>query len=350
MAEKKPVRVGVIGLGFMGATHVNAYQKAASDGAGCELTAVCDVDPKRRSGDLAGVPGQIETGAGTRAFDPAKVRGYEKAEDLLADPNVDLVSICTHTTLHVEMAEKAMRAGKDVVVEKPVAVEADAIAGLARVAQETGRLCMPAMCIRFWPQWAWLKRQVAEGTYGKLLGVSFMRMGGAPGWSPSFFLNGKLSGGAIIDLHLHDADFACWLLGMPSEVSSAGFCGPSGCIDRVTSLYRYASPDAPRLVTTEASWEHVGFGFRMRYVATFERATADYDVSRPDPLTVCTGGKVEPVKLEDLTGYDLELRAAVRAVATGDRSGLPTLAEAEAVTRVIDAERESALTGKTVTV
>src|SRR4051812_41544059 len=98
MQQSKPVRVGVLGLGFMGATHVNAYQLAASSSdTPCVLTAVCDSVASRRAGHLSTAPGQLETGAGDRAFDPATVRAYESAADLFKDPEVDLISICTPT-------------------------------------------------------------------------------------------------------------------------------------------------------------------------------------------------------------------------------------------------------------
>lgn len=335
-------------MGFMGATHVNAYQLAATDGVPCVLTAVCDSDERRRSGHLSTVPGQFDTGAGVRAFDPSVVHCYARPEELFADPEVDLVSICTPTPSHVGLAEGALRAGKHVVVEKPVGIEPEAIERLAKAAREAGKLCMPAMCMRFWPHWSWLKQQIEARAYGPLLGLSLTRMAAVPGWSQAFFLDGSKSGGAIIDLHLHDADFLYHLFGRPAEVVSAGFPGPSSRVDRVMTVYRYGNDVAPKLVTAEASWEAAGFAFRMRYVATFRDATADFDISRADPLLLCKNGEATPVKVSGLSGYDLELRAALRAAATGDFAGLPTLDEAADVTRVLLAEERSALSGRGV--
>lgn len=349
MEHTKPVRVGVIGLGFMGATHVNAYQRAAGEGVACVLGAVCDSNDRRRLGHLSTAPGQLDTGAGERAFDPEVVRCYATPEQLFADPNVDLVSICTPTPSHVPLAEGALRAGKHVVVEKPVGLEPEAIEKLAGVAKGAGKLCMPAMCMRFWPHWSWLKRQVDSQAYGPLLGLSLTRMGAVPGWSQSFFLDGSKSGGALVDLHLHDADYLYHLFGKPVEVASSGFAGPSGRVDRVMTMYRYGA-GGPGLVTAEGSWEAAGFAYRMRYVATFRDATADFDISRGEPLLLCRDGAAAPVEVSGLTGYDLELRAAVRAVATGDYAGLPTLEEAAEVTRVLLAEERSALSGCAVAV
>ncbi|MEM7809661.1 MAG: Gfo/Idh/MocA family oxidoreductase, partial [Planctomycetota bacterium] len=121
------VRVGVVGLGFMGQTHVAAYQSA--DGA--TLVAVADADEARRTGH-ASTGGNLDSGASAdRLFDPEAVRGYATAEELFADDDVDLVSICTPTPSHVDLAAAAMRAGKHVLVEKPVAVDTRQIEKLA---------------------------------------------------------------------------------------------------------------------------------------------------------------------------------------------------------------------------
>jgi len=100
--------VGVIGLGFMGRTHVAAYRAAEASGHANRLVAVCDADEARRRGE-GDAGGNLATGAGsTRIFDPAEVKGYAAPEELLADPRVELVSICTPTDTHVDLAIAAL--------------------------------------------------------------------------------------------------------------------------------------------------------------------------------------------------------------------------------------------------
>ena len=110
------IGVGVIGLGFMGRMHIGAYSAAP----GCGLVAVCDQDPARLGGE-ATEDGNLAGGA-SRLFDPETVRGYTSAEEIFADDGVQLISICTHTTTHVDLAIAALEAGKHVLVEKPVAL------------------------------------------------------------------------------------------------------------------------------------------------------------------------------------------------------------------------------------
>ena len=105
----------------MGATHIAAFASANSAEFANELVAVCDRKASRRAGELGDVGGNLDTaGRESRAFDPSRVRGYERPEDLIADPNVDLISVCTRTDTHVDLCIRAMEAGKHVIVEKPL--------------------------------------------------------------------------------------------------------------------------------------------------------------------------------------------------------------------------------------
>jgi len=333
-----------VGLGFMGRTHVAAFRAAARAGNANRLVAVCDADPERRAGRAAPAGNRVTGGAEERLFDPRAVAGYERPEELLADPRVDLVAICTPTDSHVELALLALAAGKHVLVEKPVALTHAEVARLgagARAAERRGLLCMPALCMRFWPGWEELKRAVAEGTYGAIKSAVFQRLAAPPAWSPGFYRDAARTGGALVDLHLHDADFIAHLFGLPQEVESAG------SLDHVTTLYRYPSP-GPAHVVAEGGWDHApGFPFRMRYIAVFEEATLDFDFGREPRLLLCRGGAAAPVPLAPLAGYDGEVRHLLDALA-GRAPLRATLADAEAHARLLDAERESLRTGAAV--
>jgi len=345
------IRVGVIGLGFMGATHIGAYRAAADAGYPCELVAVCDRKPSRRAGELGDVGGNLATaGRESRAFDPSRVRGYERAEDLIADPKIDLVSVCTRTDTHVELCIRAMEAGKHVLVEKPVALSSSDVRRVAGVARSTGRTCMPAMCLRYWPAWRWLRDRIVDRSFGACRSATFTRLAPTPGWSTGFFADGAQSGGALIDLHIHDADFVRYCFGNVASVSSAGRMG-RGALDHVTTLYRFAGAERPTHVVAEGGWDHhPGFTYRMQYIAVFDDATVEYDQIRTPQLVVCRDGKAEPVDVSPLSGYDLQTRALLDALSGRPHEPLPTLDEAVAVMELLEAERISAAEGRTVTV
>lgn len=334
MSEPRAIGIGVVGLGFMGRTHVAAYRAAHGAGHANRLVAVCDSDPERRSGRSSDA-GNMRTGAHAELlFDPERVRGYARAAELFADPEVELVSICTHTTTHLELALAALAAGKHVLLEKPVALNVADAEQLANAAREAKTLCMPAMCIRFWPAWAWVKRAIETREFGSVQSAVFRRLGSAPQWATSFYGDSKQSGGALLDLHVHDADFVRHCFGDPKSVAS------TGSLEHVTTLYRYSN--GPAHVVAEGGWDHTrGFAFKMAFTVVFERATADYEFGRAQELVLARDGRSEPIALEALDGYDGEVRHMLDALASGDRKLIATMDDALGHMRLLAAERES---------
>ncbi len=331
---RRPLGIGIIGLGFMGRTHLAAFAAANAIGLGNQLVAVADSDAERRTGRVV-EGGNFDTGAKRDSlFDPKLVRAYSDPRALIDDPEVDLVSICTPTSTHVELALAALAAKKHVLVEKPVAISSADVQRLADAASRSDRLCMPAMCMRFWPGWDWLREHIRRGTFGPVKSAVFSRLGTRPGWNPSFYSDPQRSGGALFDLHIHDADFVRWCFGEPTSVSS------TGSLDHVTTLYRFAN--GPAHVVAEGGWDHTGgFAFRMRYIVVFEHATAEFDFSRNPKLVLSRGGASEAVELPAHTGYDGEVRHLLAMIARGDRELVANISEAAALTRMLEAERAS---------
>lgn len=340
MKSGATVGVGVIGMGFMGRTHVAAYESARCNGYDCKLVAICDQDTARLAHN-APVQGNLGQAATENLFDPADTRAYSDIDAILNDRDVHLVSICTHTDTHADLAIRALERGKHVLVEKPVAVRWQDVARVAEAAAKSGKLCMPAFCMRFWPGWSWLKQMIVEGAYGKVRSAVFERLASPPGWAPDFYRDAARSGGALVDLHIHDADFVRWCFGNPDSVSS------TGSLDHVTTLYRFSA--GPSHVVAEGGWDHTpGFPFKMRFVVAFERATAEFDSGREPPLVLASAGELNPVPLDSISGWDLEVRHLVQAIQSGRTDLMTTIADALAVTRLLAAEAESLRTGQAV--
>jgi predicted dehydrogenase len=336
------IGVGVIGLGIMGRVHVTSYAAAESSGLTNRLVAVADPRPDQLRGSAAG--GNLTAGKGELELGP-DVRCYATGEDLIRDPEIALVSICTPTDTHAGLAVAALEAGKHVLLEKPVATTVGEIRRVADAAKESGRLIMPGMCMRFWPGWTWLKDRVEDGALGSLIGVTFTRMGAPPSWSPEFYLDRQRSGGALFDLHIHDADFVQHCFGLPHSVVS------QGTVDHLTTMYRYAPGRGPVRVVAEGGWgAAAGFPFRMRYTAQFERGTADFELGREPSLMLARDGKGEAVVVPLEGAYQAQVRHMLEAVAAF-RVGAPfklraTIEDAEGVTRLLHAERRSLETGR----
>ncbi len=332
------VKVGIIGLGMMGRTHYEAYAKVP----GAQVVAVADMDPKRAKGDLSGTAGNVVAGEVSQ-LPMDRIKGFSDYRQLIAMPEVDVVDICLPTTSHREVALAALTAGKHVLCEKPLGRDlADATAIAAAAAAAKG-FFMPAMCMRFWPGWTWLKAAVAERRYGTVVSATFRRVASMPaGW----YRDGKLSGGAALDLHIHDTDFVYHLFGKPASVFSRGYAKTSGAIDHLVTHYLY---ERGPLVVAEGGWAMAdGFGFSMRYTVNFERATADFDLARAQPLMLAQGGKSETVPCGSETGYEGELAYFIDCVAKKRRPETVTAQHAVDGLAIIEAEVKSIAEGRPV--
>lgn len=366
----------------MGATHIrciNAIAAKASAGLGpvvapsaklpaCLLTAVCDRDAARHSGMVAAAGNMASITTQERLFDPATVKTYAEPQDLFDDPTVHAVHICTHTDTHVDLAIRALEAGKHVLVEKPVAVTSADVQRVIDAASRADRLCMPAMCMRFWPGWPWVREKIVSREFGRVISATFHRLGTPPSWSPDFYRDAERTGGALVDLHIHDADFIRWCFGDPIEVIS------TGSTNHLTTVYRFetvnpfeamGSPKTseteaqrpPRHVVAEGGWGHSsGYGFRMRYTVAFEHATAEFDLHRTPTVLLYRNGAAEPISLPAESAYHIEIEHFVRLlarhvfpeVASFSDAALddgPTLSDALAVARLLESERSSLISG-----
>lgn len=341
--------VGIVGFGYMGRTHLASYAAAARAGFPNRVVALCDKELARLGGKAFQlrdrVPGNLEKRGANPFAGLTGVTIHAEAAALFADEEIELVSLCTPTDTHVPLALAALAAGKHVLLEKPVALRAREAARLAAAARKARRLCMPAMCMRFWPGWSWLKERIEARTFGAVHSAVFRRLGSPPAWSRGFYGDPARSGGALFDLHVHDADFVRHCFGAPAELVS------TGSLDHVTTLYRY--PSGPEHVVAEGGWDHAaGFPFFMGYTVVFARATAEYALvsragGREPLLTLARDGESRPVALEPGTGYDGEIRHAL-AVLAGREEPRATIDEAVDLLRMLEAERKSLASGRPV--
>lgn len=301
--------VGIIGFGFMGRTHAAGYRAAVAAGLPVALRAV------------TGPPGVAAPDGALRLPDAAAV---------LAREDIAAVSICTYTDSHVELALAALAAGKHVLVEKPVALHSREVARLADAANRAGLVCMPAMCMRFWPGWPWLREQVAAGSFGAVRSAEFSRLSSRPGWGSAFYRNPGRSGSALFDLHIHDVDFIRWCFGHPASVAA------SGSIEDVLGCYGYSGPER---VTARGAWRpDPDTRFTMRYAVCFDQAEVRFDSTDAIPLSVLRGGTRQAVRLPAESGYDGEVRHFVELVLGRVAGPVATLEEALAVTGILEAE------------
>ena len=329
------VRIGVVGLGGMGRHHFNAY--SGIDGA--EVVAVCDVDGERLKDKPDGPAMNIEDPNAGRAR-IAEAAAYLDYAEMFASEKLDMTDICVPTDLHDVIALAAIGAGLHVVCEKPMALTSARARAVAAAADEAGRLVMLGHTLRFWPEYVMLKEMIDSGRYGRLLGAVFRRVCGQPTWdSGSWFLDVSRSGGAALDLHIHDADLVQWFFGRPKSVTSAGVAADDGGIDQIITQYDVS--EIP-MVAAEGVWVPGAVPFTMSVRLVFEATTVSYDIAKTPTLTVYpAGGEAEcpPVPKED--GLTEELRYFVGCVANNTPPDRIPPCEAISAIAIVEAELES---------
>lgn len=305
------VRIGLVGIGFMGMIHYLASRKVT----GGAVTAICSRDPAKLAGDWRSIRGNF--GPPGEIMDLSAISKYESLDALLADPNIDLVDICNPTHLHPETAIAAMRAGKHVLVEKAIALTPEQADEMLRVSRETGKLLMVAHVLPFMSEFAFAAEAVRSGAYGKLLAAHFKRIISKPDWS-SDIGNAAKTGGPAIDLHIHDTHFIGLLCGVPQEVVSAGTVD-GDAVDYLMTSYRYG-PGGPAVTCCSGANAMPGRPFVHGFEMYLERATIVFD-SAGVPLTVFTpdGASANPAisSSDPIDAFATEIQTAIQGVREG---------------------------------
>jgi len=175
------INVGIAGIGFMGWIHWLAYKKAS----GIRIAAISSREPKRRAGDWRDIKGNF--GPPGEQVDLKGVRTFERLEEMLADPSIDLVDLCLPPHLHAEATLRALAAGKHVFCEKPLALTEEECVRMVAAAKKAGKQLFAGHVLPFFPEYAEARRIIAEGKHGKLLGGWFKRVISDPTWLPDFY-------------------------------------------------------------------------------------------------------------------------------------------------------------------
>ncbi len=295
MSAERPLRAGVIGLGMMGRNHVRVWDEAVE---GVDLVAVADPDPA----------------AVARATAGRRAHGFEDSDRMLAEEELDLVSIVAPTSLHLPVTLAALRAGANVLVEKPIAATREEATEMINAAGAAGRMLTVGHIERFNPAIRELRRRLAAGDLGRIFQVKATRLGPFPARIRDV--------GVVVDLAPHDLDvmrylvdsepirlyaeterrihtehedlfngiikFANGVVGVldinwltPTKRRSLTVTGERGMFlaDYINQdLVLFANPDAPQ------TWVNPGAGARITSVAEGEMTR--FSVRRQEPLAV----------------------------------------------------------------
>jgi predicted dehydrogenase len=329
----------------MGMIHYLAARKLK----GARVEAICSRDEKKLAGDWRGIRGNF--GPKGEVMDLSALRKYRRLEELLADPNIDLVDVCNPTHLHPETAIAALRAGKHVLVEKAIALEPRDADAMVEAARQAGRLLMVAHVLPFFPEFAYAARVIRGGDFGRVLGGHFKRVIARPDWSAEIGDAAK-TGGPAVDLHIHDTHFIGLACGVPAHVFAVGRT-EGNAVAYLTTSYLYG-PGGPAITCSSGAVAMKAREFVHGYEIYLERATLAYE-SDTCPLTVLhADGRSELSTLaggdDATTAFTAEIQAAVDGVRAGKEPDLLSGKLARDALVLCHRECESVRTGKIVAV
>ena len=276
------MRIGILGSGFMGGTHARAYAKIE----GVEVAAVS-----------------------SRRLDKAQklaheVGGRATTDDMaiVNDPSIDAVSNTLPTHLHPEYTATALKAGKHVLLEKPFALTAAGCDGMIAAQKESGKILLVAHVLRFWGEYVSLVEFVQSGKLGRPLSAGATRLSQLPAWA-DWFVNPASSGGAVLDLSVHDFDALNWILGSARSVYARGRAWKPGLWNHVHATIDYGDTEG---FVEGSEFMPAGYPFTAALRVLCEGGTVEFTF-RAGGVSVEMGG------VNSLTVYEPDKSYALNA-------------------------------------
>ena len=338
------IKVGLVGYGFMGHMHVQCYTATGE----AKVVAIADVDPAKLE----------------EAKEKLGVDVYSSIEEMLASADIDIVDICTPTYLHEKHVTTTAIAGKDMMCEKPLSLNVESCDRMINAVKSANVKVMVGQVIRFWPEYMVIKEIVDSGKYGKALWASAQRRSSFPttAWE-NWYSDPQKSGGALLDLHIHDADFLRYLLGTPKKVIASGTKSPEGAINAVQCVGMEHESGAHS--SSEGALDLAnGFPFNMALLVACEKATLKFDISMSPSLMVYPtdeeafapemakpniGSSTETSgNISDLGGYYNEIKYYIDCLKANKAPEKVTIEDAREAVRICVAEAKSVDTGEIV--
>ena len=274
------LRIGLIGLGFMGGVHLAAILRSE----GGELRGVAARRPPQRS---VGAKGNLQVES---AEVPDGTPWHADWRELVANPEIDAIDICTPSPLHKEIALAALGAGKHVLCEKPMALDTSDCAEMMRAADSSGRVFMVAYVVRFMEAYRRARLFIERVGRDAVRSCCFYRRTGLPAWG-GWLTDAAQSGGAVVDLLSHDLDQVLSLFGTPAAMRAERF----GAGDTLKALLTYPSG---LTATVQGGW----YGAGEPFAAGFTIETGDETLVYEDgtlTLRAPAGERAIPLSADD---------------------------------------------------
>jgi UDP-N-acetylglucosamine 3-dehydrogenase len=322
------MRVGLVGAGFMGGVHLDAY-------AGIPDVEVVGVADSRIEAAVAGA-------------EMVGARPYASYEELVAAEDVEVVDVCLPTAFHRDLAVRAAGEGRHVILEKPIARTMKDAREIVEAFSGDGPHLFVGHVVRFFPEYLGIKEKIDAGDLGTVGVVRTSRR--SPfllGWN-DWYADWRVSGGVLLDLVIHDFDFLRWALGEVQRVYARGILGREyNRLDYVLATLRFESG---AIAHVEGHWGYPGpFNYSIEVAGSSALLTVD----STEPATLqLIGETTDHDGVPDLASgkspYEKELEHFIHCIATGEEPVVQAHDACEAL-RIGLAATESVLTGEPVT-
>ena len=228
---------------------------------------------------------------------PVDAKWYADWRELVSDPDIDAVDICLPTHLHKEVALRAFEHGKHVLCEKPMALTFADCEQMLETAVRCGRIFMVAHVLRFVSSYRYAASFIDSTLHGSVISCTMQRKTGYPKWG-QWLGREECSGGAILDLLIHDIDQALKLFGKPDIVRAVS----DGPIDTMKGYLRYANGLEVELV---GGWYEAGRPFSAGFQIRGERAELTLEAGK---LRLIVTGQEQLVDLPAEEEYREQMR------------------------------------------
>lgn len=326
------LKFAIIGFGGLGKVHFNNYFTINKENrANTQLVALCDI---REETFTKAAATNITDGksASTESF-----RKYSDHKELLAKEDLDFVVTALPTYLHAQIAVDALNAGVHVFSEKPMALELESCQAMLDAAKKNGKKLMIGQCVRYFPAYSKLKEIIDSKTYGKVVRAEFKRYSAFPAWSWNDWMrDSSKSGGAILDLHVHDVDFVNYVFGKPDAL----FCSATHqCTSFDSAITNFYYGDT--LISCFSDWGiHAKFPFSATFIARFEKATLVFDGK--DLIAYKDGCEPETLETSSCDGYVEEMVDFISCIENDTVSKINPPESSMQTIKLVMAEMESA--------
>lgn len=291
-------RVIVCGFGFMGQNHAANIFKSSD----LELAAVVDPMPKENHKPVAG-------NVATATFDWAlldNIPFYATISEAVANCSFDAAVICSPTFAHAAAAVECVENGKSVFLEKPLCSDMNEAQQILSAIDGKDCVFHVGHCLRFFPEYSYLKKICSEKTYGELKYLKLLRKTGVPSWGAWKDKDTSIGSitGPVFDLNIHDVDFALYVAGVPQTLTAER---EPYAEKLFKSIWKY---DSGLTVEIEGGFAAQSFyPFRAGYTAIFENAILEFNTLAKEPLVLTTSEGSTAVTPDAADGYLLELQA-----------------------------------------